>query len=148
MALSDKNIVITPNVSNTAEPKIVFSGANSSVGAQNITVTVYPTTNGTLSFEGSAGQLFSITNDLSNTLFTVADISGIPSVEAYANGQVNLARYGGNVQIGSSSTTTILSGTVVMGNTTVNTTANGTNITLKGTFTANGGVGTAGQVLT
>ena len=89
MALSDKNLVITPNISNTAEPKIVFSGANSTVGAQNITVTVYPTNNGTLSFEGSAGQLFSITNDLSNTLFTVADISGIPEIEAYANGQVS-----------------------------------------------------------
>ena len=132
MALSDKNLVITPNISNTAEPKIVFSGANSSVGAQNITVTVYPTNNGTLSFEGSAGQLFSITNDLSNTLFTVADISGIPSFEAYANGQVNMARFGGNVQIGATTSTTTVSGNVIISK----------------TLTANGGVGTAGQVLT
>lgn len=249
MAHSDKNLVITPNISNTADPKIVFSGANSTVGAQNITVAVYPTTNGTLSFEGSSGQLFSITNDLSNTLFTVADISGIPSIEAYANGQVNMATYGGNVSIGAASTTTNLtgsrvrfrstsanlvtmtesggrgilifneggtptylyhnaggaqtltfsatsggtdgthfyqsgirlatgnygytdinatgarlvvgnstpntvnfmvgdSGTVSFGNTSVNTTANGSNITLKGTLTANGGNGTAGQFLT
>jgi len=101
MAHSDKNIVITPNVgSTTADPQIVFSGANASLGPQNITVSVYPTENGTLSFEGSAGQLFSITNSLSGTIFSVNDVSGIPSIEVLDTGLVKFAQYSGNVLIG------------------------------------------------
>ena len=62
MANSDKNIVITPNIGQVADPTIVFSGANSTLAAQNITLTVLPDSNGTLRFSGLAGQLFSITN--------------------------------------------------------------------------------------
>jgi hypothetical protein len=101
MALSDKNIVITPNVGQAADPRIVFSGANASLGPQNITLQVYPTSNGTLSFEGSAGQLFSITNDLTGTIFSVNDVSGIPSIEVLATGLVKIAQYSGNVVLGS-----------------------------------------------
>lgn len=101
MAHSDKNIVITPNVgSTTADPQIVFSGANASLGPQNITLRAYPTSNGTLSFEGSAGQLFSITNSLSGTIFSVNDVSGIPSIEVLDTGVVKLAEFSGFVAYG------------------------------------------------
>ena len=100
MANSDKNIVITPNIGQTDDPKIVFSGANTSVTAQDISVYAYPTDNGTLSFEGSAGQLFSITNSLTGTIFSVNDISGIPSIEVDDTGTIRLAEFAGNVLIG------------------------------------------------
>ena len=101
MAHSDKNIVITPNISSTsADPQIVFSGADASLGPQNITVRAYPQNNGTLSFEGSAGQLFSITNSLTGTLFAVNDVSGIPSIEVFDTGIVRLAQYNGAVVVG------------------------------------------------
>jgi hypothetical protein len=101
MANSDKNIWITPNNgSTTADPKIVFSGADASTSAQNITCQVYPTNGGTLSFEGSVGQLFSIANSMTGTIFSVNDVSGIPSIEVLDSGQVNIAQYGGNVLIG------------------------------------------------
>jgi hypothetical protein len=99
MALSDKDIVITPNKGNVANPQIVFSGADGATGPQNITLSVLPASNGTMSFSGSAGQLFSITNSLSGTIFSVNNVSGIPSIEVFANGVVSLAPYGGNVQI-------------------------------------------------
>ena len=100
MALSDKNIVITPNTgSSTADPTIVFTGASSTTSTP-LTVTVYPTSNGTIAVTGSAGQLFSITNNLSGTLFSVNDISGIPSIEVLDTGIVKLAQYSGNVLIG------------------------------------------------
>ena len=102
MANSDKNIVITPAIgSTTADPKIVFSGASSTLGPQNITLQVYPTSNGTVSFEGSAGQLFSITNSLTGTIFSANDVSGIPSIEVLDTGLVKLAQYSGNVVLGS-----------------------------------------------
>ena len=107
MAHSDKNIVITPNISSSSDdPKIVFSGADASTGAQNITLKVYPTNSGTLSFEGSAGQLFSITNTMSGTIFSVNDISGVPSIEVLDTGVIKLAQYGGFVVFGTSSSLT------------------------------------------
>lgn len=103
MAHSDKNILITPARSNTTtDPNIVFSGADASTTAQNITLKVYPTNNGTLSFEGSAGQLFSITNSMSGTIFSVNDVSGVPSIEVLDTGLVKLAQYGGFVAFGCS----------------------------------------------
>jgi hypothetical protein len=104
MSYNDRNIVITPNIgSSTEDPKIVFSGADSSTAAQNITLKAYPTSSGTLSFEGSAGQLFSITNSLSGTIFAVNDVSGIPSIEVLDTGTIKFAQYSGNVGIGTSS---------------------------------------------
>jgi hypothetical protein len=100
MALSDKNIVITPNIGAAADPKIVFSGADANTTAQNITLTTYPTANGTLSFDGSAGQLFSITNSLSGTIFSVNDVSGIPSIEVLDTGTIKLGQYSGNILLG------------------------------------------------
>lgn len=100
MALSDKNIVITPNTGQSADPKIVFSGADASTTAQNVTLQVYPTNGGTVSFEGTAGQLLSLNNSMVGTIYSVNDISGIPSIEVLDSGVVKLAQYGGNVLLG------------------------------------------------
>jgi hypothetical protein len=75
MANIDKNIVITPNVGQTAQPNIVFTGFNASP------ITLRVTDDGSLSWEGSAGQLFSISNSLTGTLFSINDISGLPILE-------------------------------------------------------------------
>jgi hypothetical protein len=104
MALSDKNIIITPNIGSASDPKIQFSGADASTGAQTITLNVYPTSGGMLSFEGSSGQLFSIANSLTGTIYSVNDISGIPSIEVLDSGLVKLAQYNGTVVIGGSTT--------------------------------------------
>lgn len=107
MAHSDKNIVITPNIgSTTANPQIVFSGADASLGPQNITLRTYATNNGTLSFEGSAGQLFSITNSMSGSIFSVNDVSGVPSIEVLDSGLIKLAEYSGFVAYGVSQAVT------------------------------------------
>ena len=91
MGLQDKNIIITPNIGNTADPNIVFSGANASTSAQNIAVYVYPANNGTLSFEGTSGQLFSLNNNTSGVVFSVNDTSGLPSIQVTDTGLITLA---------------------------------------------------------
>jgi hypothetical protein len=74
--------------------------AGSSTG-QHITQKAYELNSGTLSWEGSAGQLFSITNNLtSGSIFSVNDVSGIPSIDVNADGTVLVAPYGGSVGIG------------------------------------------------
>lgn len=103
MAVSNKNILITPatNVADPAVPKIVFSGADASTANQDITLNVYPQNGGTLSFEGSNGQLFSINNSVTGTIYSVNDVSGIPSIEVQDSGLIKLAQYSGNVVLGS-----------------------------------------------
>ena len=97
MANSDKNILITPNTgSTTANPTIRFTGAD------NIPITLRTLDNGTVSFEGTAGQLFSISNGLAGTIFSVNDISGIPSLEILDTGLVKLNQYNGQTAIGAS----------------------------------------------
>ena len=135
MALTDKNIVITPNIGSASDPQIVFSGADASTGPQNITVKAYPQNNGTLSFEGSAGQLFSITNSLTGTIFSVNDISGIPSIEVLDTGAIRLAPFGGNVTLGSTT-----AGTLAVPYTTASTS------TTSGALTVTGGVGVGGAI--
>ncbi len=102
MAISNKNIVITPalNVADPAVPKIVFSGADASTANQDITLNVYPQNQGTLSFEGINGQVFSINNNVTGTIFSVNDVSGIPSIEVLDTGTVKVAQYSGNTLIG------------------------------------------------
>jgi hypothetical protein len=120
MAISDRNIVITPNVSATgpAQPKIVFTGADSSTGdSAAITLFANPENSGTLSFSASEGQLFSISNNLtSGDIFTVNDVSGIPSLAINANGVISLAEFNGRVLVGGavddSSSALQVSGTV------------------------------------
>ena len=60
MAVTDRNIVITPNRTavGKVQPKIVFTGADSSIGDSSaITLFANPENSGTLSFSGTAGQL-------------------------------------------------------------------------------------------
>jgi len=100
MADSDKNILITPNRgSTTADPNIVFTGGNNN----SVTLTVLD--DGTLSFSGSAGQLFSVSDSLSGTIFSVNDVSGIPSIEVDDTGEIRLAEFSGNVLIGTATDT-------------------------------------------
>ena len=82
MANSEKNIVITPNKGSlAADPKIVFSGADASTAAQNITLTALPTNGGTLNIAGTVGTMLNLSNSINTSygsLFSVNDMSGVP----------------------------------------------------------------------
>jgi len=64
------------------------------------TITVTMLDSDTLSFAGDSGQLFSITDSLTGTIFAVNDISGIPSIEVDDDGTIRFAEFTGNVLIG------------------------------------------------
>lgn len=98
MANSDKDIVITPNRgSASSDPSMRYTGGNATVANS---VNVYMYADGTLSYEGTAGQLFSVSNSMVGTIFSVNDVSGVPSIEVLDTGAVKLAPYNGTVGIG------------------------------------------------
>ena len=66
------------------------------------TITATKLDSGVLSFSGLSGQLFSIADSMTGTIFAVNDISGIPSIEVYDSGKIQLAETFGNVLIGTS----------------------------------------------
>lgn len=99
MALQDRDIIITPNRGQSTEPLITFRGADASSSATITLRVINSGTVGTLSFEGTAGQLFSLSDDLTGTIFSVNDVSGIPSIEVYDSGEIRLAEYNGYVNI-------------------------------------------------
>ena len=94
MANSDKNVLITPNTGTANKPAIRFTGAN------NNPVTLHVEDTGALSIEGSAGQLFYITDSLTGTIFSVNDAFGVPSIDVQDNGNIRLAPFSGKVGVG------------------------------------------------
>lgn len=90
-------ILITPSAgSTTVDPTIAFQGA----GVSTDIVLRVPSIGG-LSFEGVWGQLFSISDSMSGTIYSVNDVSGIPSIEVLDTGLVKIGQYGGNLVLGS-----------------------------------------------
>ena len=46
-----------------------------------------------LSIDGNNGRLFTVSDDLSDSLFSVNTIAGLPVIEAFANNSVNIGQY-------------------------------------------------------
>lgn len=95
MANADKNINIRPETNTGSLPSITYTGFD------NNPITLSVLDDNTLSWESVAGQLFSITPSLTGTIFSVNDVSGVPSIEVEDNGIVKIAPFAGNVLIGS-----------------------------------------------
>ena len=91
MALSDKNIVITPNIGQSADPKIVFSGADASTGAQNVTLEITPKQQGTLDISGSSGDIVSFSDLSTGSIFSVSNDDGNILLDVNETGVVNLS---------------------------------------------------------
>jgi hypothetical protein len=96
-----QDILITPS---SGEPQILFRGSGTTDTAVELNVmSSYQSATGSgtaLLFEGEEGLLFGITDNLSSgTIFSVADITGLPTIEVDASGDVKLAEYGNSVTI-------------------------------------------------
>ena len=93
------NQIVFKNSSNvaTGSTSLTYSGTYIGIGTVGIGTIIknihYDNLNdGTLSWEASEGQLFSITNNLtSGSIFSVNDVSGFPSIDVDADGTIQLA---------------------------------------------------------
>lgn len=104
MANSDKDILITPSKDTSNYPTIQFVGQN------NDPITLKVLDDNSISFQSIAGdELYSLnTNLTSGNIFSISDISGVPSLFANANGTVGIAPYYGQVCIGQGTASTYL----------------------------------------
>jgi hypothetical protein len=92
MADSDKDILITPNVGvATNHPEIKF------VGKDNSPMYLRVLDDNALSFEGTEGQVFSMSPTMSSgDIFSVSDISGVQSMAVNADGTIKIIPSGTN----------------------------------------------------
>lgn len=148
----------TASLGYTGVPSTPIMNFIGSGGTSPIQLSVY--SDSSLSFEGYAGQLFSIDNNLtSGEIFSVNDISGLPIISASAGQTILLNSFGGFTQVGngvlnSTSTTTgslqVLGGLGITGNAFIGGTvniSNGTNSisTTSGSIVISGGIGITGN---
>jgi len=82
-----------------ANKSMTIKGSNGNVGIGTDTPTAK------FEVSGTSGQLFSVTDSLSGTIFSVNDISGIPSIEVIDDGTVRIAEFSGDVGIGTATPT-------------------------------------------
>jgi hypothetical protein len=89
-----QDIVIRPNKDSASSGAFIqFTGINS--GATSISLNVL--NDSSISYEGSQGQLLSITDSLTGTVFSVNDISGLPLIDANSSGLIRLGPYYGEI---------------------------------------------------
>jgi hypothetical protein len=77
---------------------------------------------------GNNGTLFSVSDDLSNSLFSVNTIAGLPVIEAFADNSVVMGQYGQNVLVVTGSNVGIGTSTPLL------TTTNRGNLTINGAW--------------
>ena len=92
-----RDILITPG-----DGEILFRGSGTTDTAVELNVlSSFQSATGSgsaLTFEGSQGQLVGITDNLSSgTIFSVSDITGLPSIEVNSDGQVKLGEYASGI---------------------------------------------------
>ncbi len=86
----------------------------------NVPLQVYGSGSLVFDVQGSLGQLFSVTDSLSGSLYSVNDISGLPILEVFSDDRVVMGSYGLNSFVVSGTTTTVSGSLAVSGSATVN----------------------------
>jgi hypothetical protein len=86
-----------------------YTGSAEITGSLGITgsLNIYKSGSTVFSIEGSQGQLFSVTDSLSGSLFSVNDISGIPILEVFSDDTVKIGTYNAEAIIVSGSSAII-----------------------------------------
>ena len=103
--LNSNSITGTGNISYTGDLSVVgdaniTSSINMISPDTTNTITIDMTDSDSLTFTGDSGELFSVSDSLTGTIFSVADISGIPLVEVDADTTIRFAQVNGTVLVG------------------------------------------------
>jgi hypothetical protein len=88
---------ITPTTSTTSSLVVtgptLLSGSQNTISGSVLTVVGSGSAQPVFTVQGSQGELFSVTDSLSGSLFSVNDISGLPIVEVFSDGTTLMGNY-------------------------------------------------------
>jgi len=88
---------ITPTTSTTSSLVVtgptVMSGSFNTISGSVLTVVGSGSAQPVFTVQGSQGELFSVTDSLSGSLFSVNDISGLPIMEVFSDGTTLIGNY-------------------------------------------------------
>ena len=88
---------ITPTTSTTSSLVVtgptLMSGSFNTISGSVLTVVGSGSAQPVFTVQGSQGELFSVTDSLSGSLFSVNDISGLPIVEVFSDGTTLMGNY-------------------------------------------------------
>jgi hypothetical protein len=87
-------------VASSSWAEFAVTSSQMSISGSEIIAYISNDNSGSFIIEGNNGQLFSVVDNMSGSIFSVNDISGIPSIEVFDTGEIRLAEFGGNVGIG------------------------------------------------
>ena len=98
----------------TTAGDVVLSGGrvtiSGSASTSSAALSIYKSGSTVLDIQGSSGQLFSVTDSLSGSLFSVNTVAGLPVIEAFSNNVVNIGKYGSYGLVVSGSAVTVATG--------------------------------------
>jgi hypothetical protein len=89
----DSGLVGINNAAPSASLHVVGNTILSGSAGTGSALTVYKSGSTVMSIQGSQGELFSITDSLSGSLFSVSNISGLPILEVFSDNTVLLGSY-------------------------------------------------------
>jgi hypothetical protein len=85
-----QNLAVTQNITGS---RMFLSPSNGTVSGSTLTVYGSGSAQPIFTVQGSQGELFSITDSLSGSLFSVNDISGLPILEVFSDNTILMGDY-------------------------------------------------------
>jgi hypothetical protein len=84
------SLAVTQNITGS---RMFLSSSNGTASGSTLTIYGSGSAQPVFTVQGSQGELFSITDSLSGSLFSVNDISGLPILEVFSNGTTLIGNY-------------------------------------------------------
>jgi hypothetical protein len=88
----------------SVEPYLGVNGIIGFTGSNSASIRLETLSDGSISFIGSSGTLFGISDSLSGSLMSVSDITGLPILEVFSDDRVVMGKFGSNALVVSGST--------------------------------------------
>jgi len=93
-SLNSLTVATSLNVTqNITGSRMILSASNGTISGSTLTVIGSGSSRPIVTVQGSQGELFSITDSLSGSLFSVNDISGLPILEVFSDNTTLIGNY-------------------------------------------------------
>jgi hypothetical protein len=113
----NQNVLITGSLNvtqNITGSRMILSSSNGTASGSTLTVYGSGSSQPVFTVQGSQGELFSVTDSLSGSLFSVNDISGLPILEVFSDNTTLIGNYLDPMLITTAKVTQTNSGSFVM----------------------------------